>query len=271
MNDLRIGIIGAGNMAQALISGLVKQGFQHGLIAADPSAEARNAVTAHYQIKTTADNSAAVSDVDAIILAVKPQIMAAALASIKASVDQRQLVISIAAGIPSTAISAGLTAHQPVVRAMPNTPALIGAGISGMVANQYVNASQRQLAKRILEATGEAVWLPDETQMDAVTAVSGSGPAYFFLLLEALTQAGEKIGLEPATAARLALATGAGACRLASQSELSPGELRARVTSPGGTTAAALDVLQGGGFNELLEQAVSAARQRGAELAAGTD
>ncbi len=266
MNDVRIGIIGAGNMAQALISGLVKQGFADGLIASDPSQEARNAVAVQYTVKTSADNNDAVIDSDVIILAVKPQIMDAALASISASVDERQLVISIAAGITCAQICNGLSHNQPVVRAMPNTPALIGAGISGLAANEYVNDSQRQLTKRILEATGEAVWLEKESQIDAVTAVSGSGPAYFFLLIEALTKAGEEIGLEPQTAARLALATGAGACQLAQHSDVSPAELRRRVTSPGGTTAAALQVLQEGGFAQLMSQAVQAANQRGIEL-----
>lgn len=266
MNHLRIGVIGAGNMAQALISGLAKQGFAEGLIATDPSAEARNTVSAHYGIKTSADNHAAVTDSDAIILAVKPQIMDAALASISAAIDDRQLVISIAAGITSEQVSRGLGAQQPIVRAMPNTPALIGSGITGMVANDYVSDSQRQLAKRIMQSTGEALWLEREAQMDAVTAVSGSGPAYFFLMIEALTKAGEAVGLEPETAARLALVTGAGACEMALQSEHTPSELRRRVTSPGGTTAAALDAFDKGGFEKLVETAVAAANQRGIEL-----
>ncbi len=266
MNDLRIGIIGAGNMAQALISGLVKQGFTDGLIASDPSQQARNAVASNYAIKTSADNNDAVNNSDAIILAVKPQIMDIVLSSIHASVEPRQLVISIAAGITSAQICKGLSEQQPVVRAMPNTPALIGAGISGLAANEYVNDSQRQLAKRIMEATGEAVWVTRESQINAVTAVSGSGPAYFFLLIEALIKAGQKIGLEPDTATRLALATGAGACRLALQSDVTPAELRQQVTSPGGTTAAALHVLQENGFVEIMEQAVQAANQRGIDL-----
>lgn len=267
MNEVRIGIIGAGNMAQALISGLVKQGFSAGLTASDPSPDARNAVAVHYGIKVTDDNRKAVADSDAIILAVKPQIMDAALASIREVTGERQLVISIAAGVTCAQISSGLAKQQPIVRAMPNTPALIGAGISGLVANQYVNESQRGLAQRIMQATGEAVWLEQEAQMDAVTAVSGSGPAYFFLLLEALAQAGEQVGLPADTAARLALVTGAGACRLALESDDPPGELRRRVTSPGGTTAAALEVLLEGGLQQLVADAVSAANQRGIELA----
>ncbi len=267
MNDLRIGIIGAGNMAQALISGLVKQGFTDGLTATDPSAEARNTVSAHYGIKTSADNHSAVSDADAIILAIKPQIMDTALASINETIDERQLVISIAAGITCRQISDGLNPQQPIIRAMPNTPALIGSGITGMVANQHVSDSQRQLAKRIMQSTGEALWLPQEAQIDAVTAVSGSGPAYFFLMIEAMAKAGEAIGLEPETAARLALVTGAGACEMALHSEHPPSELRRRVTSPGGTTAAALDAFEKGGFQQLVKTAIAAANQRGVELA----
>lgn len=268
MNEIRIGFIGAGNMAQALISGLVNQGFQEGLIACDPCAETRQKVSAHYGIRTSADNSAALADSDAVILAVKPQIMDQVLASIQPAIAAQQLIISIAAGITWAQIHAGLTAQQPIVRAMPNTPALIGAGITGLAANAMVSDSQRQLAQRIMAATGEAVWVEHESQIDAVTAVSGSGPAYFFLLIEALAEAGKNVGLNPDIAARLALVTGAGACQLALQTEdASPAELRQRVTSPGGTTAAALEVLQNDDFAGLLAKAVQAAQQRGQQLA----
>lgn len=267
MNEMKIGIIGAGNMAQALISGLVNQGFQPGLTAADPSVETRNTVSAHYAIKTSAENSDAVLDKDVIILAVKPQIMETVLTSIKPDIKNWQLVISVAAGITCEQIHTILPAQQPIVRAMPNTPALIGAGITGMFANHHVSESQRQLAMRIMATTGEAIWIEGENQMNAVTAVSGSGPAYFLLLIEALAKAGENVGLNQETAARLALVTAAGAGQLALKSDVSPAELRQRVTSPGGTTAAALNVLQQEGFNDVVLKAVIAAEQRGNELA----
>jgi pyrroline-5-carboxylate reductase len=177
-----------------------------------------------------------------------------------------QLIVSIAAGISCASLENWLGARA-VVRCMPNTPALLRQGVSGLYANSLVSAAQRQQAEQLLGAVGLALWLDQEQLIDAVTAVSGSGPAYFFLMMEAMTAAGEKLGLARATAAQLALHTALGAARMAVASDVDAGELRRRVTSPAGTTEAAVKTFQAGGFEALVEQAMNAAAQRSAELA----
>ena len=264
-----ITFIGGGNMARALIGGLIKAGVDADHITvSDPSAAQRNAAQSDFGIRSSQNNAEAVDGRDVIVLAVKPQIMDEVLTSIKSHLDENVLIISVAAGIPLRRLGAGLGEQRALVRAMPNTPALYGAGITGMVANQHVNQEQRNQASEVLGSAGEAVWIDSEDLMDAVTAVSGSGPAYFFALAEHLARAGEGAGLPSETAARLARQTAYGAGVMLARSELETSELRRRVTSPGGTTEAALNSLKSGDFERLVHQAVEAAIRRGRELGA---
>lgn len=267
MSNTRIAFIGAGNMAASLIGGLRAKGLQAQQIrASDPGAETRARVSAEHGIDTFADNAEAIQGVDVIVLAVKPQAMKAVCESLRPSLQPHQLVVSIAAGITCASMNRWLGA-QPIVRCMPNTPALLRQGASGLYANAQVSAAQREQAGQLLSAVGIALWLDDEAQIDAVTAVSGSGPAYFFLLMQAMTDAGEKLGLSRETASRLTLQTALGAAQMALSSEVEPAELRRRVTSPNGTTEAAIKSFQANGFEALVEQALNAASQRSAELA----
>ena len=217
-------------------------------------------------IQTFADNAEAIHGVDVIVLAVKPQAMKAVCESLRPSLQPHQLVVSIAAGITCASMTNWLGA-QPIVRCMPNTPALLRQGVSGLYATGEVTAQQRDQAQELLSAVGIAVWLEQEQQLDAVTAVSGSGPAYFFLLIEAMTAAGVKLGLPHDVAEQLAEQTALGAAKMAVGSEVDAAELRRRVTSPGGTTQAAIESFQAGGFEALVETALGAAAHRSAEMA----
>ncbi len=208
---------------------------------------------------------ASILDVDLLLLAVKPQQMRQAIAPLAGSLRQ-QLVVSIAAGIRMGDLKRWLGGYARLVRAMPNTPALIGAGITGLCADVEVNPLEKAAAQSVLEAVGEVVWIDDESRMDAVTAVSGSGPAYVFYFIEALEEAAGKLGLDAATARRLALATVQGAARLAIDSDASPTLLRQRVTSKGGTTEAALASLERDSVKQAITRAVAAAEARGREL-----
>lgn len=267
MENTSIAFIGGGNMARALIGGLLQAGHPATAITvADPGDKARHAAAADFGVRVTACNAEAVEDADVVVLAVKPQIMPTVLAEVGASLSARPLVISVAAGITLATLERGLSAQVGVVRAMPNTPALYGAGMTGMVANAAVDRAQRTLAGEILAATGQTLWLDDEALMDVVTAVSGSGPAYFFALAEQLALAGERAGLSPPAAAQLARQTAFGAGLMLVESGLPAAELRMRVTSPGGTTQAALESMGQDGFERLVERAVNAAIRRGREL-----
>jgi pyrroline-5-carboxylate reductase len=269
MSNSTITFIGGGNMARALIGGLIKAGVDADHITvSDPSAAQRNAAESDFGIRTSQDNAEAVAGRNVIVLAVKPQIMDEVLASIKSSLAENVLIISVAAGIPLARLGAGLDEHRALVRAMPNTPALYGAGITGMVANQQVSQAQRNQASEVLGSAGETVWIDSEDLMDAVTAVSGSGPAYFFALAEHLARAGEEAGLPAETAARLARQTAYGAGVMLARSELETSELRRRVTSPGGTTEAALNSLKADDLEQLVRRAVDVAIRRGRELGA---
>jgi len=269
MDRTTISFIGGGNMARALVGGLLHSGFSpERITVADPSPEQQRALADEFGVSVTGDNASAVRGQRVVVLAVKPQVMVSALASIRRALPASALVISVAAGTTLTTLARGLSPIQPCVRAMPNTPALYQAGMSGIVANPRVSDDDRDLAERILGGTGEIVWIDDESQMDAVTAVSGSGPAYFFALTEYLAKAGVQVGLPSSIAARLARQTAVGAGCMLAQSDLSAGELRRRVTSPGGTTEAALKQLMDHGFEALLQDAVEAAVRRGRELGA---
>jgi pyrroline-5-carboxylate reductase len=269
MDSTTISFIGGGNMARALVGGLLASGITSDRITvADPSPDQRRISAEEFSVAVTADSAAAVSDRRVVVIAVKPQVMPSALKSVRAALPASALVISVAAGITLDALSDALSAAQPCVRAMPNTPALYRAGMTGMVANSSVSAEDRSLAEHILGGAGEVVWIDDESQMDAVTAVSGSGPAYFFALTEFLTQAGIEVGLPPATAAKLARQTAVGAGRMLAHSPYDASELRHRVTSPGGTTEAALTSLMDQRFHAIVGEAVRAAVRRGRELGA---
>ena len=267
MSNTRIAFIGAGNMAASLIGGLRAKGLDAAQIrASDPGADTRARVNTEHGIETFADNAEAIQGVDVIVLAVKPQAMKAVCESLRPSLQPHQLVVSIAAGITCASMKNWLGA-QPIVRCMPNTPALLRQGVSGLYATAEVSVEQRDQAQQLLSAVGIALWLEQEQQLDAVTAVSGSGPAYFFLLIEAMTAAGVKLGLSRDIAEQLAEQTALGAAKMAVASDVDAAELRRRVTSPGGTTQAAIESFQAGGFETLVEKALGAAAHRSAEMA----
>ena len=255
-------------MATALIRGLRKTGNPRlSIQVCTPSGEARARLREKLHVETHYDLVAAVEGADVIVLAVKPQIMPEVLDKMRGLVHPEQLVLSVAAGKTVESIAAHLGAEQAIVRAMPNTPALTGHGITGIYAGNYCQPHHVEQAETILSATGEVVWIDNEHLMDVVTAISGSGPAYYFLLTEALAAAGEKLGLSAAAAMRLAVHTSYGAGVMAINSDESIAQLRQRVTSPGGTTQAALETLEKGDFNQLMFEAVRSATLRGRELA----
>lgn len=259
--------IGGGNMATALISGLVNPPRAHiRLRVSDPNEAARRHLEDTFGAATYTDNVQAIEDADVVLLAIKPQSMQAVLEQLTGRTRAGQLVLSIAAGTTVSRIRQALGDDIAVVRSMPNTPALIGHGITGAVASENCNHTQRAQAQEILEAAGEVVWLEDESLMDAVTAISGTGPAYFFLLAEVLADAAREMGLPAETADRLASVTCFGAGAMLASSPGEAADLRHRVTSPGGTTQAAMKVMQDGRFRELLKRAAEAARRRSREL-----
>lgn len=265
----RLTFIGAGNMAGSIIGGLISKGYPaHLIVAADPNEQALQQLQQTHGITTSSDNLAAVNAADVIILAVKPQVMEQVLRPLSATVAQNKpLIISIAAGITVTNIGHWLAPELPIVRTMPNTPALVQTGATGLYANALVSTEQKSIATTIFEAIGIALWFDDEEDMDRVVALSGSGPAYFFLVMEAMEQAGVALGLDRQVARQLTLQTALGAARLALAQDLEPAELRRRVTSPGGTTEAAIQQLQDGGLEQLFDNAIRAASARSKELA----
>ena len=254
-------------MAGALIGGLVAQGNDpQDIIAIDPGAEARERVAAAHGVRTgESAGAAALASCEAIVLAVKPQILRAVAAQLAPSLQQ-QLVISVAAGIRLQDLSRWLGGYRRLVRAMPNTPAQIGLGATGLVALDEVSTQQKTLAQAVMDAVGMAVWVEQENQLDAVTAVSGSGPAYVFYFIEALAEAGMQMGLGPAQAEALALATFNGAAQLASQAGETPAILRERVTSRGGTTAAALASFAQAHVKQRIIDGAIAAKLRATEI-----
>lgn len=264
---MKISFLGGGNMANAMIGGLLKQGVSATDIrVVDPGEEARVKLVTSYGVTTygiPADPAAWQADV--IVLAVKPQQMKEALAPIVAHLSG-QVVVSIAAGLRLDALSRWLGGYRRIVRTMPNTPAMIGAGITGLFALPEVDEAGRAAAEQVLRASGSTVWIKDEAQMDAVTAISGSGPAYVFLFIEALQKAAAELGFTPEQARQLSIETVLGAAKLAAASDEPASTLRERVTSKGGTTAAALDVMAERGVLTGIVAGVHAARARGAEL-----
>ena len=268
MSNTQIAFIGAGNMATSLIGGLVADGHDPARIqASDPDQEQLSRLAARFGIRVAADNRAALAGAGVVVLAVKPQVLEAGARELAPDLrHQRPLIISIAAGVREKDLLYWLGGGFPLVRAMPNTPAMVQSGASVLHASPEVSEAQKNLAESIMRAVGITQWVADEAQMDAVTAVSGSGPAYFFLIMEAMSQAGEELGLSSETAHLLTLQTALGAARMAIESSESPAHLRQRVTSPGGTTERALEVLEKGDLRTLFRDALEAARDRSREL-----
>jgi len=265
-NELNIAFIGGGNMATALIGGLAgKLTAGANIHVIDLNPQALETLQQQFGVTAAPQIDAAVARSDVIVLAVKPQQMKNVVRQLQPYLD-RQLVLSIAAGIRAVDLSRWLSGHAAIVRTMPNTPALIGQGITGMVALAGVSAAQRAAADAIMRAVGATVWLNDEALIDPVTAVSGSGPAYVFYFIEAMQQAAQEMGLTLEQGTQLAVATFAGAAQLAAQSTEPVSLLRERVTSKGGTTHAALASMEASGVKEALVQAMKAAAARGREL-----
>lgn len=273
----RIAFIGGGNMARSLIAGLRQQGYPGNRISVtDPNRQTLDALVSEYGVAAAADANEAVVGAELIVLAVKPQVMAEVCTGLATQLSKPidadptitadPIVISIAAGIRSDSIDAWLGGDRRIVRAMPNTPALLGAGATGLYANARCDAGARAQAQQVLDAVGVTIWVDDEDLMDAVTAVSGSGPAYFFRAIEALQHAACEQGLSEDSARTLVLHTALGAARMAIESGEDAGSLRRRVTSPGGTTAAAMAQLDADAFDQSLARAVDAAVRRGREL-----
>ncbi len=267
MNDLNIGFIGGGNMARAMIAGLLRAGLKPTSISVgEPLAALRERLNQDFDVRVTDDNAAVAANADALVLAVKPQELRSVLSALRPQLaSRRPLLVSIAAGIRMTAL-AQWSLDCPIVRAMPNRGALLGAGATAACAAAGVSAVQRALAAQILNATGLVLWVPDEAQLDAVTALSGSGPAYFFLLAEHMASAGTALGLDAVTAQALAAATLHGAGLLA-HADPDLTAQRSAVTSKGGTTEAALAVFKDANLAGTVNAAMRAAAERSEQLA----
>jgi pyrroline-5-carboxylate reductase len=271
--DQSIAFIGAGNMATALIKGLIAKGYPCAKIwASDPNAEQLEKLKIDTNINITTDNPAVIREADVVVLAVKPQLVDKVLEPLQKALNAKAvLLISIAAGISIKTLESLSSNSQAIVRCMPNTPALVEAGASALYANTCASEDQRQQAQSILSAVGMVCWLQDESDIDTVTALSGSGPAYFFLFIEALQAAAIAQGLDPAIANKLALQTAFGAAKLALSGDGDVAELRRKVTSPGGTTEAALAQFEKDDFSNIIARAVAKAKARSEELALLSD
>jgi len=261
VSEAKLVFIGGGNMATSLIGGLIEKGYPTShIVACDPVVDSGKRLEAAFGITTHTENATAAAEADIIILAVKPQVMKAVASNLAPALSHKPLVISIAAGITAAALQGWLGDGVPIIRCMPNTPALVQTGASGLFATNLVNPEQRQQAGDILAAVGTVSWLNSEDDIDKVTA-------YFFLVIEAMTEAGIKLGLDPETARQLTLQTALGAARMAGASDVDAGELRKRVTSPAGTTEKAVNSLLDNKLPEHFEQAIAAAYERAKEMA----
>lgn len=263
--NCNISFIGGGNMAQALIGGLVSRGLPPTRITVSDPVEQIRQLLQEKEVHVTQDNVAAIQNADVVVLAVKPQVLATVLRPLKGLLSDK-LVISIIAGAEIQTIS-NLIDSDRIVRVMPNTPALVQTGAHGIYANDVVGTSDRELTSQILAATGLTIWVNSEAQIDAVTAVSGSGPAYFFYLMESMIRAGKNLGLDEKVATALTLQTALGAAQMAITSSNTPSELRKNVTSPNGTTQAALEVFDRAQISQNIQSALAAAQKRSQELA----
>ena len=261
-----IAFIGAGNMASSIIGGLIQNQYPaNQLWAVDRNSEKLEQLESKFGIQTSKDMEKALSNSQVIVIAVKPQGFQNACQQIHSHLNGSPLIISVAAGVTLSAMNQYL-GDLPMIRSMPNTPALVGQGVTGLFANEKVDASQKAFAKQLFESVGIAEWVATEAQMDAVTALSGSGPAYFFLLMEAMEQAALTLDLSPEIAKAFTLQTALGAAHMAHKSEDSPGTLRQKVTSPGGTTEKAIQTFQAQGFEQCVLEALTAATLRSKEL-----
>ncbi|MGN2485019.1 pyrroline-5-carboxylate reductase [Acinetobacter calcoaceticus] len=263
--NCNICFIGGGNMAQALIGGLISRGLPPTRITVSDPVEQIRQLLQEKEVHVTQDNVAAIQNADVVVLAVKPQVLATVLRPLKGLLSDK-LVISIIAGAEIQTIS-NLIDSDRIVRVMPNTPALVQTGAHGIYANDVVGTSDRELTSQILAATGLTIWVNSEAQIDAVTAVSGSGPAYFFYLMESMIRAGKNLGLDEKVATALTLQTALGAAQMAITSSNTPSELRKNVTSPNGTTQAALEVFDRAQISQNIQSALAAAQKRSQELA----
>ncbi len=269
MNTKKIGFIGGGNMATSLINGLLVSGqMPNQLWVSDTNEETLQSLSANLKVNISNNNVDIVNETDVVVLAVKPQVLQVAAEEIagKASANKNILFVSIAAGISQDSLSAWLGEGVAIVRCMPNTPALVRTGATALHANVNVNDEQKDLAENILRSVGISLWVNHESELDAVTAVSGSGPAYYFLLMEAMERAALELGLDEETARLLIQQTALGAAKIALESDESPSQLRQRVTSPGGTTEQAIKTFEEGAFTQLVSNALHAARDRSIEI-----
>lgn len=270
MSTETIAFIGGGNMAAALIGGLITDGTDpQTLTATDPDPAKREALSARFGIRTLQDNVAAAGEANVVVLAVKPQMLKSAATELAPLLSEHQpLIVSIAAGVRCDTLKDWLGGHADLalIRSMPNTPAMIQAGATVLYAADGVNETQRNTAEHILRAVGLTRWVDREELIDTVTAVSGSGPAYYFLVMEAMEQAAIELGLPADTAHLLTLQTALGAARMAMESPDDPATLRQKVTSPGGTTEQAIKCFEEGGLRALFKDALTAARDRSIEL-----
>lgn len=273
MHDLTIGFIGAGNMAQAIIGGLINTGtVAENIHIHEPNEAMASQLAETLNINVASSNQALANLCDVVVLAVKPQVMQSVLSGLDFSdAPAGAFLMSVAAGLPIALMQKWLGQAAPFVRVMPNTPALVGAGVSGLFASAQTTEAQRQSAESVMRAVGSVVWVENEVLIDSVTAVSGSGPAYFFYLMEALEKAGVENGLSIDQAKLLSLETAFGAAKLALESDADAAELRRRVTSPGGTTQAAISVFESENMTQTVRDAVDAAANRARELAEQMD
>ncbi|WP_180160863.1 pyrroline-5-carboxylate reductase [Acinetobacter sp. YH01004] len=263
--NCNISFIGGGNMAQALIGGLIARGLPPTRITVSDPVEQVRQLLQEKDVHVTDDNLAAIAEADIVVFAVKPQVLAQVLRPLQGQFADK-LVISIVAGAEIATISELLRTER-VVRVMPNTPALVQTGAHGLYATEQVNSTDRELASQVLAATGLTIWVNSEAQIDAVTAVSGSGPAYFFYLMESMIRAGKNLGLDEKVATALTLQTALGAAQMAITSSNTPAELRKNVTSPNGTTQAAIEVFDHAQISQNIQAALAAAKTRSQELA----
>lgn len=263
--NCNISFIGGGNMAQALIGGLIARGLPPTRITVSDPVEQVRDLLKEKDVHVTEDNLAAIAQADIVVFAVKPQVLAQVLRPLYGQFDDK-VVISIVAGAEIATISE-LLGTERVVRVMPNTPALVQTGAHGLYATEQVNSTDRELASQVLAATGLTIWVNSEAQIDAVTAVSGSGPAYFFYLMESMIRAGKNLGLDEKVATALTLQTALGAAQMAITSSNTPAELRKNVTSPNGTTQAAIEVFDHAQISQNIQAALAAAKTRSQELA----
>lgn len=267
-NSSTISFIGAGNMASAIIGGMLDNGYQAGNIwVSAPDDSHLQALRDRFAVSVTTDNRHCAQQADMVVLAVKPQVMAEVCRDIAPVVQNtRPLMVSIAAGLGSDTLDSWLGGGLPLVRVMPNTPSLVGKGAAGLFANAAVTAEQKTMVQSVFESIGSALWVDDEEQLHGVTALSGSGPAYFFLMLEALEAAATEAGIAPKTARELAIQTMAGAAEMAARSEHDPAQLKRNVMSPGGTTERAINTFEDGGMRDLVQKAYNAAFERSQEM-----